>query len=150
MSHATPDAVPADARTDSRHLNALRQGLEGVLLRDRPTLEKRLGGLARRLKEGKPVDRGLAEVEQALARSRERVARRAARPVTLNYPPELPVVERREDILAALRDHQVVVVAGETGSGKTTQLPKEFFLLYQQIYPKLKLFSLLLLNQLLF
>src|SRR5690554_7440993 len=59
-----------------------------------------------------------------MARSRERVARRAARPVTFNYPPELPVVERREDILAALRDHQVVVVAGETGSGKTTQLPK--------------------------
>ncbi len=59
-----------------------------------------------------------------MARSAGLVARRTARPVTLNYPPELPVVERREDILAALRDHQVVVVAGETGSGKTTQLPK--------------------------
>ncbi|MEI2779590.1 MAG: ATP-dependent RNA helicase HrpA [Tetrasphaera sp.] len=42
----------------------------------------------------------------------------------LNYPPELPVVERREEILAAIRDHQVVVIAGETGSGKTTQIPK--------------------------
>ncbi len=42
----------------------------------------------------------------------------------LHYPPELPVVERRADIAAAIRDHQVVVVAGETGSGKTTQLPK--------------------------
>ncbi len=42
----------------------------------------------------------------------------------LNYPPELPVVERREDIAAAIRDHQVVVIAGETGSGKTTQIPK--------------------------
>jgi len=42
----------------------------------------------------------------------------------LNYPPELPVVERRPDILAAIRDHQVVVIAGETGSGKTTQIPK--------------------------
>ncbi|HEU5038965.1 MAG TPA: ATP-dependent RNA helicase HrpA, partial [Nocardioides sp.] len=40
------------------------------------------------------------------------------------YPPELPVTQRREDIAAALRDHQVVIVAGETGSGKTTQLPK--------------------------
>ena len=38
--------------------------------------------------------------------------------------PDLPVTARREDLLAALRDHQVVVVAGETGSGKTTQLPK--------------------------
>ncbi len=42
----------------------------------------------------------------------------------LNYPEALPVVERREDILAAIRDHQVVVIAGETGSGKTTQIPK--------------------------
>jgi ATP-dependent helicase HrpA len=40
------------------------------------------------------------------------------------YPPELPVSARREDLLAAIGDHQVVVVAGETGSGKTTQLPK--------------------------
>ncbi|WP_346302238.1 ATP-dependent RNA helicase HrpA, partial [Halomonas sp. BM-2019] len=92
--------------------------------RDRPALDKRLRGLARRLGEGKPVDRGLREVAQAVARSRDTVARRAARPVTLNYPAELPVAERRDEILAALRDHQVVVVAGETGSGKTTQLPK--------------------------
>ena len=42
----------------------------------------------------------------------------------LRYPPELPVVARKDDIAAAIRDHQVVVVAGETGSGKTTQLPK--------------------------
>src|SRR5690348_4867127 len=40
------------------------------------------------------------------------------------YPPELPVSEHREELLTAIRDHQVVVVAGETGSGKTTQLPK--------------------------
>jgi ATP-dependent helicase HrpA len=44
--------------------------------------------------------------------------------VHLSYPPELPVSARRDDIAAAIRDHQVVVVAGETGSGKTTQLPK--------------------------
>ena len=42
----------------------------------------------------------------------------------ITYPPELPVSQRREDIAAAIRDHQVVIVAGETGSGKTTQLPK--------------------------
>src|SRR5690554_2022573 len=121
VSTATRTGTAQDDRVE---LERLTHNLQEVMLCDREGLEKRLGGLARRLKEGKPVDRGLAEVEQALARSRERVARRAARPVTLNYPPELPVVERREDILAALRDHQVVVVAGETGSGKTTQLPK--------------------------
>ena len=43
---------------------------------------------------------------------------------TITYPPDLPVTARREDLLAAIGAHQVVVVAGETGSGKTTQLPK--------------------------
>jgi ATP-dependent helicase HrpA len=53
-----------------------------------------------------------------------RVARRRAGMPQLRYPPALPVSQRRDEILAAVRDHQVVVVAGETGSGKTTQLPK--------------------------
>lgn len=44
--------------------------------------------------------------------------------VKISYPPELPVSAHRDDIAAAIRDHQVVIVAGETGSGKTTQLPK--------------------------
>ncbi len=44
--------------------------------------------------------------------------------VHISYPAELPVSARRDDIAAAIRDHQVVIVAGETGSGKTTQLPK--------------------------
>ncbi len=42
----------------------------------------------------------------------------------ISYPAELPVSQRRDDIAAAIRDHQVVILAGETGSGKTTQLPK--------------------------
>ena len=44
--------------------------------------------------------------------------------VRIHFPADLPVSARRDDIAAAIRDHQVVVVAGETGSGKTTQLPK--------------------------
>src|SRR6266700_7659017 len=44
--------------------------------------------------------------------------------LAVSYPPELPVSQRRDEIAAAIRDHQVVVIAGETGSGKTTQLPK--------------------------
>ena len=57
----------------------------------------------------------------------QREARRAARAglvPPISYPEHLPVVDRRDDIAAAIRDHQVVVIAGETGSGKTTQLPK--------------------------
>ena len=49
--------------------------------------------------------------------------RRAAVPA-LEYPEFLPVTARREDIAAAIAENQVVIVAGETGSGKTTQIPK--------------------------
>nr|WP_229358998.1 ATP-dependent RNA helicase HrpA [Halomonas salipaludis] len=91
---------------------------------DAVRLGKRLAGLERRARDGKPVDRGLGEIERLIEASASKVAARRAQPVTLRYPPELPVAERRDDILAALREHQVVVVAGETGSGKTTQLPK--------------------------
>src|SRR6185503_10575494 len=70
---------------------------------------------------GAGVPAALAEdVEKAAARA----ARRRAAIPAVTYPGELPITARKDDILAAVRDHQVVVVAGETGSGKTTQLPK--------------------------
>src|SRR5688572_2264746 len=56
-------------------------------------------------------------------RSRQRRLE-ALQALRVTYPPKLPVAQRRDDIAAAIREHQVVVVAGETGSGKTTQLPK--------------------------
>ncbi|MGO2416140.1 MAG: DEAD/DEAH box helicase, partial [Cobetia crustatorum] len=120
----------ATAPSEHARLEALAARLERALIRDQRELGKRLAGLRRRLKESKPVDRAINDVETRLEAS---IAQRAARetalsrwqtPAALNYPPTLPVVERREDILAALREHQIVVVAGETGSGKTTQLPK--------------------------
>ncbi|ROS73366.1 ATP-dependent RNA helicase HrpA [Cellulomonas sp. PhB143] len=59
-----------------------------------------------------------AQLEKAAAARRDVVV------PEIVYPEQLPVSARREDIAAAIRDHQVVIVAGETGSGKTTQLPK--------------------------
>ena len=56
--------------------------------------------------------------------SAEEIERRRGLVPAISYPDELPVSQRRDDIAAAIRDHQVVIVAGETGSGKTTQLPK--------------------------
>ncbi|WP_420996648.1 ATP-dependent RNA helicase HrpA [Cupriavidus sp. 30B13] len=67
--------------------------------------------------EGRP---GRPRAEAGAAR-----ARRVASPLPpLTFPEALPVSARREEIAQALRDHQVVIVSGETGSGKTTQLPK--------------------------
>ena len=54
----------------------------------------------------------------------QRVARRRAAVPAITYPQQLPVSQRKDDIAEAIRESQVVIVAGETGSGKTTQLPK--------------------------
>jgi len=91
--------------------------LDGTLLRDRP----RLRSLLRALRHG----RGDADVLEAeVAASRARVAARHARLPDPVYPADLPISSHLEAIGAALADHPVVVVAGATGSGKTTQLPK--------------------------
>ena len=74
--------------------------------------------LRKLLRAGDPEARALFDS------SKTTLARRAAQPWHIEYPAELPITERVDDIARALRDHQVVVVAGETGSGKTTQLPK--------------------------
>ncbi len=93
----------------------LRALLPEATLRDEVRLGKRLR-TAR-----SPKDR--AAIERQLERSRLIVAERAANLPTISYP-DLPVSAKRDDLAAAIRDNQVVVVAGETGSGKTTQLPK--------------------------
>src|SRR5206468_3779540 len=63
-------------------------------------------------------------IASAIARSAERRAARAARRPVISYPADLPVAQRADEIAAAIREHPVVSVCGETGSGKTTQLPK--------------------------
>jgi ATP-dependent helicase HrpA len=83
--------------------------------------------LARRIERARASSAPTAEwerIEQALARSVERRRAREARRPPIVYPPELPVAQRAAEIGRAIRDHSVVVVCGETGSGKTTQLPK--------------------------
>jgi ATP-dependent helicase HrpA len=89
-----------------------------LTLRDEHRLRRQAHGLRRGNEESR------ARFEQQLAQARARVQRRRALVPEISYPPQLPVSARRDDLLAAIRDHQVVVVAGETGSGKTTQLPK--------------------------
>src|SRR5947209_5126094 len=84
--------------------------------------EQRLRRQAQRLRRSSGD--GGARLAQQLAQARARVERRRASVPAVSHPPALPVSARHDDLLAAIRDHQVVVVAGETGSGKTTQLPK--------------------------
>jgi ATP-dependent helicase HrpA len=98
------------------------------MLRDRHRLRSRLRSLLSDL-ERAPADvpRLQTELESIARRIDESAAERALRLANLPkpaFPDDLPVVQRREEIKKAIADNQVVVLCGETGSGKTTQLPK--------------------------
>jgi ATP-dependent helicase HrpA len=78
----------------------------------------------RRQAQGKPVDKALARLARDIGASQARVeARRAALP-TVTFPENLPISEKRQALAELIEKHQVVIIAGETGSGKTTQIPK--------------------------
>jgi ATP-dependent helicase HrpA len=102
---------------------ALRERLDDLTVRDGDRLRRRLRS-AERTRDPQARERAYADLSRQVEQGLDRVRRRAAAVPVVRYPDELPVSRRRDDIAAAIRDHQVVVVAGETGSGKTTQLPK--------------------------
>ncbi len=119
----TGPAVTAQP-TQRELIETLRARLAETSLAERPALVRRLQGLRRRLKQGKPIDRALDALELAVEAARERLHhRRSILPVP-TFDDALPVNQRREEIADAIRRHQVVVICGETGSGKTTQIPK--------------------------
>ncbi|MEV5651672.1 ATP-dependent RNA helicase HrpA [Nocardia sp. NPDC052254] len=94
----------------------LRARLTDLTIRDEHRLRRRLD----KMRSDADFERLDQEIDQANGRVQ---ARRAAVPA-IRYPEQLPVSAHRDDIAAAIAAHQVVVIAGETGSGKTTQIPK--------------------------
>ncbi|MCF2540475.1 ATP-dependent RNA helicase HrpA [Streptomyces sp. FB2] len=104
-------------------LGALAPRLTELSLRDAQRLGRRLEG-ARKIRKPEARAAVLAEIEAEIAKGEERVAARRARVPAIGYPEQLPVSQKKDAIAAAIRDHQLVIVAGETGSGKTTQIPK--------------------------
>jgi ATP-dependent helicase HrpA len=109
---------PGNASPASRREG--RGAIDGGLSRDRG----RLLGLLRRWQQARGDDSRRKAFEDALARSVAQRESRAAELPRAEVDPSLPIAAEAERIVELLRAHQVVVVAGETGSGKTTQLPK--------------------------
>ncbi|MCJ8169802.1 ATP-dependent RNA helicase HrpA [Atopomonas sediminilitoris] len=101
---------------DFRQLNA---NLEQVLQADRHRLRRQLQALSKQ-----PDAAKLAQWQARFAESQAKVAARRGSVPLVRYDDALPIAAKRDEIKAAISAHQVVVIAGETGSGKTTQLPK--------------------------
>jgi ATP-dependent helicase HrpA len=87
-------------------------------------LDRLAARIATRRRNRQPVERELAEFERRLQSALERTGSRRRAVPPISYPVELPVSARIPEIVAAIASHPVIVVCGETGSGKTTQLPK--------------------------
>ncbi|MBU9767304.1 ATP-dependent RNA helicase HrpA [Mycobacterium sp. TNTM28] len=100
--------------SDRQDLRALRARLDGLTIRDAARLDRRLKNL-----------RGgdISKVAEQIADAEALVLTRQAAVPAITYP-DLPVSEHRDELAKAISENQVVVVAGATGSGKTTQLPK--------------------------
>ncbi|HWP01321.1 MAG TPA: ATP-dependent RNA helicase HrpA [Methylococcus sp.] len=105
-------------------IHRLEQALEQCLHKDRPPLGNALERLKREVRKQRAQPQEIERVAQRLEASLAVRAARAASVPKLEFPEDLPVSARRAEIREALEDNQVIIVCGETGSGKTTQLPK--------------------------
>ncbi len=105
-------------------LAAVLSMISQAMLRDRRPLRSRLDAIERRARAGKPFDLSLQRLTRDIEESSAELARRKATAPAPTYPPDLPVAQKRDEIANAIAENQVVVICGETGSGKTTQLPK--------------------------
>ena len=110
-------------RLDEFGQSAWQKHLAEMFGSDRLSALKLIATIRRRRDKSLPADKAIQQLEALKNTSEQRVAARREALPTISYP-DLPVSERRDDIVATIAKHQVVVVAGDTGSGKTTQLPK--------------------------
>ena len=109
--------------TPQSALNPFWSRLDTLILRDAQRLRRRLHG-AKKVKNPSALQAIAEELEKDFQSAEQRVAQRQAATPAISYPETLPVSQKKQAIADAIRDNQVVIVAGETGSGKTTQLPK--------------------------
>ncbi|TYW47800.1 ATP-dependent RNA helicase HrpA [Vibrio cholerae] len=119
-SQPTPDSA-AQPRANSAA--SLKKALGECLIKDRFRFSKRIDG-ASKIKNESARNAVFDEIALDIAQSMMVVEQRKQQMPKIEYPALLPVSQKRDDIAQAIAHHQVVIVAGETGSGKTTQLPK--------------------------
>ncbi|ELN9000262.1 ATP-dependent RNA helicase HrpA [Vibrio cholerae] len=119
-SQPTPDSA---AQPKANSAASLKKALGECLIKDRFRFSKRIDG-ASKIKNESARNAVFDEIALDIAQSMMVVEQRKQQMPKIEYPALLPVSQKRDDIAQAIAHHQVMIVAGETGSGKTTQLPK--------------------------
>ncbi len=107
-----------------QELNALRARVALTRLSERPRLDREWQRLRTQLSQGRDINEGAARLAQRIDTGIAQVESLRKVALRLEYDPELPVAAHRDAFLTALQQHQVIILCGATGSGKSTQLPK--------------------------
>ncbi|MDQ6988387.1 MAG: ATP-dependent RNA helicase HrpA [Mariprofundaceae bacterium] len=106
------------------HWSALKQQITSCMLLQQRSLSNRLRQLRSRERRQQDIEQAYLKLEHDIAQAQQQCALRKTHLPQLTYPEDLPISQSRESIQHAIEQNQVVIIAGETGSGKTTQLPK--------------------------
>ncbi|EGR0208620.1 ATP-dependent RNA helicase HrpA [Vibrio vulnificus] len=122
-SQPNTESHTSEQKAQANSAASLRKALSQCLIKDRFRLSKRIAGACKINKES-ARNAVFDEIALDIAKSMMEVEQRSRHKPKIEYPEILPVSQKKDDIADAIAHHQVVIVAGETGSGKTTQLPK--------------------------
>lgn len=104
-------------------LSALQAEIEQTSLRDQWQLKKRLHGIVK-IQDPKSRMAVIDVIKGDVEKAKQKVEKKRLNMPKIVYPENLPVSQKKQAIFDAISQHQVVIIAGETGSGKTTQIPK--------------------------
>jgi ATP-dependent helicase HrpA len=109
----------------TQHIRQIKQSLDHVMIADYYSIVRELKYIEQnKFKDETAFFKKINRLKRIVFLSNKRYLARAQNIPSLQYPPQLPISSKRHDIIDSIKKHQVTIITGETGSGKTTQIPK--------------------------
>ncbi|MCW8935874.1 MAG: ATP-dependent RNA helicase HrpA [Gammaproteobacteria bacterium] len=112
------------SKSPRTQIDTIKRSIQHIMLKDQFSAKRKVQSIQSRIKASKPVEQALVNLQSLIDQSTRQYQLRLQNKPTTSYPEELPVSQKRDEIIQAIKQNQVIVICGETGSGKTTQLPK--------------------------
>ena len=112
------------SKSPRNQIDQIKKAIQHIMLKDQFSAKRKVQSIQSRLNTSKPVDQLLVNLQSLVDKSSEKYQGRLQNKPSTSYPEDLPVSQKRDEIISAIKNNQVIVICGETGSGKTTQLPK--------------------------
>ncbi|PCJ48112.1 MAG: ATP-dependent RNA helicase HrpA [Gammaproteobacteria bacterium] len=113
-----------DVQSQLESVKKLRNSLSLLSSPHRLEYKRWINSLEKRIKQKQPVDKSLEKLSRQLSKAAELIKHKLSNVPKIHFPELLPISKHVDELTKAIKENQVIIVAGETGSGKTTQLPK--------------------------